>query len=80
MLPFQKSTGFDLSIFYPLRKQWYIISPLGLDIIKGGVPPLYLISRRMYCAFAMMIYTATPSLICTKSVFCLKILEKLTIL
>ena len=22
----QKSTGFDLSIFYPLRKQWYIIT------------------------------------------------------
>ena len=24
--PDQKSTGFDLSIFYPLRKQWYIIT------------------------------------------------------
>ena len=24
--PHQKSTGFDLSIFYPLRKQWYIIT------------------------------------------------------
>ncbi len=24
--PSQKSTGFDLSIFYPLRKQWYIIT------------------------------------------------------
>ncbi|MBR2883530.1 MAG: hypothetical protein IKB93_01945, partial [Clostridia bacterium] len=26
--PCQKSTGFDLSIFYPLRKQWYIITLL----------------------------------------------------
>ena len=25
-LSHQKSTGFDLSIFYPLRKQWYIIT------------------------------------------------------
>ena len=26
LCPCQKSTGFDLSIFYPLRKQWYIIT------------------------------------------------------
>ena len=33
---------------YPLRKQWHIISPFGLDIINNGKPLLYIISRRLY--------------------------------
>ena len=32
----QKTTGFDLSFFYPLRKQWHIITR-SVYIIKGGI-------------------------------------------
>ena len=51
------------SFFYPLRKQWHIISPSGLDIINNGKPLLYIINRRLYHirnddiqCFALMIY------------------------
>ena len=50
----QKSTGFDLSIFYPLRKQWYIITRHACI----SSPKVYIISRRLYCAFAIMIYNS----------------------
>ena len=49
--PCQKSTGFDLSIFYPLRKQWYIITR------KRASHHRRCISSAAGCIFfAMMIY------------------------
>ena len=32
--PSQKSTGFDLSIFYPLRRQWYIINDSNAIVVS----------------------------------------------
>ena len=51
----QKISFFGTRFFYPLRKQWYIISPLGL----------YIITRSVYQKnFAMMIYKAYALMIC----------------
>ena len=54
--PEKRASQSRCSFFYPLRKQWYIITARSaVYIIKGGVPPLYLITHQRASAFAMMI-------------------------
>ena len=59
LLPLPKKFSlFGARIFYPLRKQWHIISPLGLHIIT----PSGRVSHQPQAAysFAIMIPTPTP--------------------
>ncbi len=57
----QKSTGFDLSIFYPLRKQGYIINDsVAVVVSHQSVRTVYHHTFSVYKnAFAMMIYNTT---------------------
>ena len=52
----KKSIAIAMLFFLSIAKQWYIITARSaVYIIKGGVPPLYLITHQRASAFAMMI-------------------------